>query len=59
MCVDYFDVKASSMTSIVTLEDVHASDAHVAARKLLKLIVLSEAVAADGAFSRQTRRKFV
>ena len=52
---DYLELR-SSMGGVVTLDAVHTS---ASASKLLKLIGLSEGVAADGVFARQARRKYV
>ena len=41
---------------VITLEAAHAIRA---ADKLVKLVALSEHIAADGAFSRQARRKYL
>jgi hypothetical protein len=54
MVADYLDLKASM--GVVTLEATHASENTM---RLLKLVVLSEGVAADGALARHARRKFV
>ena len=49
---DYLELKAA--LGRVTLENAHASEG---ASRLLKLVGLSEGIAADGAFARQARRK--
>ena len=54
MVADYLDLKASM--GIVTLEAMQANENTM---RLLKLVVLSEGVATDGALARQARRKFV
>ena len=56
MMADYLELKASMGTHVVTSEMVYAS---ASASKLLKVVGLSEGVAADGAFARQVRRKYV
>ena len=50
---DFLELEASMGT--VTHEVANAVEA---ARKLLKLVALSERIAADGAFSRQVQRKY-
>ena len=52
---DYLELKAAR--GRVTFEYAHASEG--AASRLLKLAGLSEGIAADGAFARQARRKYV
>ena len=54
LVADYLELEATMGT--VTLELAQASEA---AGKLLKLVALSERIAADGAFARQARRKYV
>ena len=51
---DYVELQSSM--GVVTLEAAHAIRA---ADKLVKLVALSEHIAADGAFSRQARRKYL
>lgn len=51
---DYIDFK-SSVGGVVTGEMAQGTET---ARKLLKLVALSEGMAADGAFARQARRKY-
>ena len=46
----------SSIGGVATLELIHTNEN---ARKLLKLVALSESIAADRAFARQARRKYV
>ena len=55
MVVDYVEHEAL-MGGVVTLEAVHANEN---ASKLLRLVALSDKVAADAAFARQARRKYV
>jgi len=50
---DFCEIKASMR--VVTAEAVHTIEE---ARRLAKLVALSEGVSADGAFARQVRRKF-
>jgi hypothetical protein len=59
LVADYLELKSS--TGVVTLDTIRASPGHAYAQvgKLLKLVGLSEGVAADGAFVRQARRKYV
>ena len=52
---DYLELK-SSANGAVTLDVVHTN---ASASTLLRLIGLSEGVAADSAFARQARRKYV
>eukprot|EP01050_Picozoa_sp_SAG11_P016782 SAG11_NODE_2332_length_3506_cov_2.301732_1_plen_283_part_00 len=54
MMADYLELKATM--GIVTGEMVNTS---ASTSKLLKVVGLSEGVAADGAFARQVRRKYV
>ena len=51
---DYVELQSSM--GVITLEAAHAIRA---ADKLVKLVALSEHIAADGAFSRQARRKYL
>jgi hypothetical protein len=55
LVADYVELE-SSMGVALTLETIHANEN---ASKLLKLVGLSEHIAADSAFSRQARRKYV
>lgn len=52
---DYLELKAL-MRDVVTLDMIHTNET---ASKLLKLVSLSEAVASDGMFARQARRKYM
>ena len=51
---DYVELQSSM--GVITLEAAHAIRV---ADKLVKLVALSEHIAADGAFSRQARRKYL
>ena len=51
---DYVELQSSM--GVITLEAAHAIRA---ADKLVKLVALSEHIGADGAFSRQARRKYL
>ena len=51
---DYVELKLS--VGVLTSETVHAFDAP---RQVLLLVGLSESIAADVAFARQARRKFL
>ena len=51
---DYVELQSSM--GVITLEAAHAIRA---ADKLVKLVALSEHIVADGAFSRQARRKYL
>jgi hypothetical protein len=56
---DYAELAAST-TFTMTIEVAHSSDAYAPARKLLKLVALSERLVPDDAFARQlARRKYV
>jgi hypothetical protein len=55
MVVDYVELEAL-MGGVITLEMMNANEN---ARKLLGLVAVSEAAAADGMFARQARRKYV
>ena len=56
MVADYVEHKASMGGVVVTFEMLNGNEN---ASKLLKLAALSESIAADGAFARQARRKYV
>jgi hypothetical protein len=53
---DYLELRSLMAGSTVTRDTANSSEA---VGKLLKLIGLSEGIAADGAFARQARRKYV
>ena len=53
---DFLDAKAGCGLGLVTVEVAHSN---AAVGKLHRLIVLSEGMTKDAAFSRQVRRKFV
>ena len=56
LVADYVELESSMGGVALTLETIHANEN---ASKLLKLVGLSEHIAADSAFSRQARRKYV
>lgn len=55
MIADFIEFKAS-LVGVVTLDTMSGNENAV---KLLKLVMLSEHIAADAAFARQARRKYV